>query len=228
MKTSNKILLTLFLLPFVIVLFMSLALYAKIKRGDFITGKQQDMENSIIKHTEPFSDIDLSHFTNGHLTIQYSDSFSIKYDKWEKDNIEYLQEGSKLMLKTKPGSDYNTATILCPSFKNLRFDSLEVEIDSMHLSNTTLNIGNNASLNFGAQADNLQVNTAKGSGINFSENAIVDTLHLQLSNGATLNKESNGIIKHLGEIQLADSASITVDGKTMRMFLEKQNAPAKP
>lgn len=228
MKTSNKILSGLFIFPFLVVLFINLALYAKIKRGDYITVKQYATENSITKHTSSFSDIDLSSFKNGFVSIQYSDSFSVQYDKQEKDNIEFLQEGNKIILKAKPGKSYNTASIFCPSFNNLSFGLLDVEVDTMYLSNTTINLGPDANLRFRAQINNLHINADDRSRINIESNAVVDTLHMKLANGANFNKDNDGLIKQIGEIQLEDSALIYVDGKTMRMFLEKKNAPAKP
>lgn len=227
MKTSNKILTGLFVLPFIIVFLISLALYAKIKSGNFISQKQQEIENSIIKNTTAFTDIDLSAFNNGHVNIKHSDSFSIKYDKWERENIEYEQQGNKLILKTKPGRDYNTATIFCPSFSNLNVNSLEVNVDDMRLSNAIINLGENASLQFEAQAQNLLIKAEKDASISFGSNAAIDTLNISLANGAALNKNNDGLIKHLGTVQLSDSAMLSVDGKTMRMFLEKSAATIK-
>ena len=67
MKTSNKILVGLFLLPFLIVLFIDLTLYAKIKKGDYVSVEQAEIETSISQKLTPFTDITVDNFTNGRI-----------------------------------------------------------------------------------------------------------------------------------------------------------------
>jgi hypothetical protein len=227
MKTSNKILSGLFIFPFLVVLFINLALYAKIKKGDFITQKQEEMETNISQKTSPFSDIVLDGFKNGRVVVKYNDSFSIRYEKWAKDNIEYEVQRNRLVIKTKKPNDYSTITIFCPSFNNLSFDAVEVYVDSMRLGNVSIDAGTDARFNFAANAKNLTINGTKGSEISFESEAVVDTLNLQLTNGATFNK-TEGIIKQAGFIQLADSASLNIDGTTMRALLAKPVPETKP
>ena len=81
MKTSNKILLALFLLPFITVLFIMLTLHAKIKNGDYITDQQLEEKNNNRYTVQPFTEIYLQNFRYGNVTITKADSFSIKYSK---------------------------------------------------------------------------------------------------------------------------------------------------
>lgn len=227
MKTSNKILLTLFLLPFVTVLFIMLAVHAKIKNGDYITEKQEQEENRITNPLAPFSEIDLSAYKNGKVEIKYSDSFYIRYDKSQKENISIEEQGNKLVLKTNNGSDnYHFATIFCPTFSALRFDSLEVFVDAMHLANIQIDAGAEASLHFAAKAASLAVSGQRGSTISLDDKAVVDTLNLELSNGASFNN-MQGVITRLGLVRLEDSASMNIGGRTMQMLLQNSNAAPK-
>ncbi len=227
MKTSNKILLALFLLPFITVLLIMLTLHAKIKNGDFITEKQAQEENRITSQLAPFSDIDLSAYKNGRVEIKYSDSFYIHYDKSQKENINVEQQGNKLMLKTNKGSgNYHFLTVFCPTFSALRFDSLEVFVDAMHLANARIDAGAETSLHFAAKAGKLTLSGQRGSNISFEDTAMIDTLNLQLSNGATFNN-MHGVITRLGEIKLGDSAALNVGGKIMQMLLQNSNTALK-
>lgn len=227
MKTSNKILLALFLLPFITVLFIMLTVHAKIKNGDYITEKQERDKNSITTYLAPFTDIDLGAFKNGAVTIKYSDSFYINYDKSQKEHISFGQEGNTLGLITKRDNDnYSFVTVYCPAFSKLRFDSLSVFIDSMQLTNVQIEAGAAASLRFAARAANLTLSGLGGSDISLEGSATVDTLNLQLSNGATFNN-MHGMIRQLGQVKLADSATLNVDGRTMQEFINPPK-PAQP
>jgi len=224
MKTSNKIILGIFLFPFLLVLLMNIALYAKIKSGSYTTREQEIEENTITTPMQNFSDIDLTAIKNGRIEIKQGDGFAIRFEKWAKDNFEYEQQGNKLVLKSKKGreNEYKVVTVLCPSFSHLSADSIEVFVDAMQLGNTQIEVGAEANLNFAAHAQNLTLSGKKNSNISFQEGAIADTLNLQLVNGANFNKTA-GIVKQIGQVNLEDSAALNIDGKTMRTLLQKQS-----
>lgn len=226
MKTSNKILVGLFLFPFLIVLFIDLTLYAKIKKGDYVSVEQAEIETGISQKLTPFTDITVDNFTNGRIEIKHGDSFSIRYGKWEKDNIFYENQNNKLVVMKSKLNDYGTVTIYCPSFTSLSFNGVDVFVDSMHLGNVTLNVGTDARLEFGASAENVVINGKRGADISFQNNAVIDTLNMHLYNGAEFNK-AQGTIKQAGTITLEDSASLNVDGITMRMLMKKTDTTTK-
>ena len=227
MKTSNKILLALFLLPFIIVLSIILTVHAKIKNGNYTTEKKEQEKNRITNQLNPFSDIDLSGYKNGRVEIKYSDSFYIYYDKVQKENINIEQEGNKLALKTNTSNDnYHFVTILCPTFSALHFDSLNVSVGAMHLTNARIDAGAESTLHFAGKATKLTIAGLRNSNTSFEDKAIVDTLNLQLSNGATFNN-MHGVIMQLGQVALDDSASVNVGGKTAELMLQNSNAASK-
>jgi hypothetical protein len=221
MKTSNKILLTLFLLPFVTVLFIMLTIHAKIKTGDYITEKQLEEERNIRYTVQPFTEIYLQNFRYGNVTIAKADSFSIKYGKEIKDNIEYRLNGNSLSVKSLGNNYYNRVTIYCPSFNSVEADSSAVSVDAMSLGNCRIAVGTSSSLSFGAQADTLNLNLKDRSDLSLTSTAKVNVLRLTMGNHATFN-QTEGIIQNRGEMLLDDSATLSIDGRTMQKFINPQ------
>jgi len=223
MKTSNKILLALFLLPFITVLFIMLTLHAKIKNGDYITDQQLEEKNNNRYTVQPFTEIYLQNFRYGNVTIAKADSFSIKYSKEIKDNIEYRLNGNRLFVKSLGNNYYNRVVIYCPSFNSIEADSSAVSVDSMSLYNCRIAVGASSSLSFGAQADTLSLNLKDHSDLSFTSTAKVNVLGLAMGNHATLN-QTEGTIKNRGEMLLADSATLNIDGRTMQKFINSPQA----
>ena len=221
MKTSNKILLTLFLLPFVTVLFIMLTIHAKIKTGDYITEKQLEEERNIRYTVQPFTEIYLQNFRYGNVTIAKADSFSIKYGKEIKDNIEYRLNGNSLSVKSLGNNYYNRVTIYCPTFNSVEADSSAVSVDAMSLGNCRIAVGTSSSLSFGAQADTLNLNLKDRSDLSLTSTAKVNVLRLTMGNHATFN-QTEGIIQNRGEMLLDDSATLSIDGRTMQKFINPQ------
>ena len=153
MKTSNKILLALFLLPFVVCLFIYVSLYAKYKNNDFITEKQLNEENHITEQLPPFNQIAIAHF-KGDITIEQSNDRSVRFEKWNKENFAYEVKNNVLNIRTIKGN-YASLTILCPSFEQLDADSAGVQINSMKFQNLRLNLGHEANVHFKGQADSI-------------------------------------------------------------------------
>jgi hypothetical protein len=221
MKTSNKILLTLFLLPFVTVLFIMLTIHAKIKTGDYITEKQLEEERNIRYTVQPFTEIYLQNFRYGNVTIAKADSFSIKYGKEIKDNIEYRLNGNSLSVKSLGNNYYNRVTIYCPTFNSVEADSSAVSVDAMSLGNCRIAVGTSSSLSFGAQADTLNLNLKDRSDLSLTSTAKINVLRLTMGNHATFN-QTEGIIQNRGEMLLDDSATLSIDGRTMQKFINPQ------
>lgn len=222
MKTSNKILLSLFVLPFIIVLFIYASLYGKYKNGDYITKQQIENERSALTIVEPFTEIDLGGFNRGHISIKHSDSFAIRVENWNKDQIQFQSQTGLLTLRSKNQHDYVPVTVYCPGFIQLSIDSANAEIDPATLTNVTMNIGVEGDVTFNGSADSLTVNVKRNGAFTLGGSASIKWLNLQLANGSRFNNEE-GSVQQIGNLALEDSATLNVNGKTMRMIAEKNN-----
>lgn len=222
MKTSNKILLSLFVLPFIIMTFIYASLYGKYKNGEYITEQQVENERSALTIVDHFTEIDLGGFKRGHISIKYSDSFAIRVDNWNKDQIQFQSEAGVLTLRSKNQHGYLPVTVYCPGFIKLSIDSANAEIDPVALTGATMNIGAEGDVTFNGSADSLTVNVKRSGAITLGSTADVKWLNLQLADGSRFNNEQ-GSIQQIGNLLLEDSATLNVNGKTMRMIAEKNN-----
>lgn len=223
MKTSNKILLCLFLLPFAAAIFVYSSLYAKFRNNDYVTEAQLDEESHITSTIGSFNNIDVSGY-KGHITIKHGDHFALKFEKWNKDRFSYEIKDNKLFINTKADYD-NPITILCPGFERLLADSSSIFVDSIHLKHVFFDLGHNTSLNFNGHADTLTADISSGAGMDLNNNATVGVLNLTIDNHASF-ENNTGIITQFGKMQLQDSAELRVDGKTLRLLFEK-NTPSQ-
>lgn len=221
MKTSNKILLSLFVLPFIIILFIYASLYAKYKSGDYVTEQQIENERSALTIVDQFTEIDIDGFQRGHISIKHSDSFAIRVENWNKDQVEFQSQGNVLTLRTKNQHGYLPVTVYCPGFLKLSIDSASAEIDPATLAGIVMNIGAEGNVTFNGSADSLTVDVKKSGAITLGSTADVKWLNLQLANGSRFNNEQ-GSVQQIGNLMLEDSATLNVNGKTMRMILEKK------
>ena len=222
MKTSNKILLSLFVLPFIITVFIYASLYGKYKNGDYITKQQIENERSTLAMTDRFTEIDLSGYRQGGVSIKHSDSFAIRIENGNSDKIKYNTAGGKLTLMNKTEERNIWVTVYCPSFSKLSIAATNVEIDSIALTGCLMDIGADARVTFNGTADSLTANIQRGSNFNLGKTADIRLLSLHLANGSVFNNEE-GSIQQIGKLALEDSAVLNVNGKTMRMIAEKNN-----
>lgn len=222
MKTSNKILLTLFVLPFIIVLFIYASLYGKYKNGDYVTQQQVENERSALTLLDDFNKISLGGFERGNVFIKYSDSFAVRTDNWNKDQIEFQSQAGVLSLRSKNQHGYLSVIVYCPGFSALSIDSASAEIDPFILAGVTMDIGREGNITFNGSADSLTVNIERSGGFTLGNTANVKWLNLRLANGSRFNNEQ-GSIQQIGTLVLDDSATLNVNGKTMRMIAEKNN-----
>ncbi|HRP57772.1 hypothetical protein [Agriterribacter sp.] len=222
MKTSNKILLTLFALPFIMILFIYASLYAKYKSGDYVTEQQVENERSTLTIVHGFQGINLGGFGRGRISIKHSDSFAVRVDNRNKDQIEFQSQSGVLTLRSKNRHGYLPVTVYCPGFSALSIDSATAEIDPFVLAGVTMDIGAEGNITFNGLADSLTVNIKRNGAITLGNAANVKWLNLQLANGSSFNNKEGGI-QQIGNPVLEDSATLNVNGKTMRMIAEKNN-----
>ncbi len=219
MKTSNKILLALFILPFVLATLAGFTFYSIQNSGQFITEEQYDKESKLTNIVPAFTGIDLLNYKGNHITISKSDSFAVVTDEWNKDKVSYEIKENTLILKTSSGNEYIPVTILCPSLTIITTDSSEVSINDV-LKNSTINAKAESNITINGDADSLVLNIERNGNVNLDANSI-QKLQLKMDNGATLNiKESN--LREFGNLAIEDSAAIRIDGKILKAILQQK------
>ncbi|HTN06783.1 hypothetical protein [Agriterribacter sp.] len=200
--------------------FIYTSLYGKYKNGEYISKQQIENERSTLAITDRFTEIDLSGYKQGGVSIKHSDSFAIRIDNGNSDKIQYHADGRKLTLTNKTEERYIWVTVYCPSFSKLSVAAVNVEIDPIALTGCLMDIGADASVTFTGTADSLTAYIQRGGRFNVGKSADIRLLNLHLFNGSIFNNEE-GSIRQIGNLALEDSAVLNVNGKTMRMISEK-------
>ncbi|MCC6290135.1 MAG: DUF2807 domain-containing protein [Chitinophagaceae bacterium] len=219
MKTSNKILLALFLLPFIAVTFVAFSFYSRYKSGKYITQEQYTKEKEISTIVSSFNTIDLSSY-RGTATIKASDSFAIVVFNWDKDKVIPKVKDGVLTLHYKNEDNYAPVTILCPSVTTITADSVEISVGNV-LRNATINAKTESRITLTNNADSLVLNIDRNANVNLGAN-IIQKLQLNLANGAELDASESTVIS-FENTTIADSATVKIGGKTMKAFLNQNS-----
>ncbi|MFT3749785.1 MAG: DUF2807 domain-containing protein [Agriterribacter sp.] len=220
MKTSNKILLTLFILPFVLATLVGFTFYSVQKSGKFITEEQYNKESKLTNIVPAFTAIDLLRYKGNHVTISKSDSFAVVTDEWNKGKVSYEVKDNILILTSASKDEYIPVTIFCPSVVLITTDSAGVNIGDV-LRNATINAKAESDITLNSNADSLTLNIERNGSVNLGANTI-QKLQLNLSNGAQLDASESTVIG-FSNVSLADSAIVKFGGKTMKAFLHKES-----
>lgn len=221
MKTSNKILLSLFVTPFIIMACIFTALYGKYKNGEFVTLEQIEDETSRSLNVAPFSAINLSGLKQGYVTIKHADNYAVRVDMIHKDQLQVQSGNGVLTLVSGNSHDYLPVTVYCPGFEHLSLDSANATIDNITLANATINIGIEGQVAFNGSADSLTVNIKRNGTFTMEDAANIKRINLHLANGARFNNEQ-GIVQEIGSLEMNDSAILNVSGKMMQMIQGKR------
>ncbi|MBX3239949.1 MAG: hypothetical protein KIT80_21880 [Chitinophagaceae bacterium] len=222
MATSNKILLGLFLLPVVILVSIYGSLYARYKQGDYVTEKQQNEASMTINELPAFSGIDLGEYKGGDITVKTGDAFSLSYYKNDKEGFQFEVRDNTLFVKTLT-DNYQQATITCPSFSHIRVEDTRLHIGSMILGRCTFDIrGQKSRVNFAARVDTLSLDLKDRSSVHFNEEAVVGVLNLTMENNTKLSG-NHAVIKSFGQVAVADSAAVNLDGRTLMRLVPITN-----
>lgn len=223
MKTSNKILLTLFVLPFVIMISIYTALYGKYKNGEYVTERQIENERSALTSVDAFTTIEMNGSENMHITVKHSDSFAVRVDKQHEDRLQFQSQGGVLTIRAKDRQYYFPVTVYCPSFLRLSVDSANVEIGAVvPAAGITMHIGAEGRVTFNGPADSLTADVKRNGSIVLGNTADIKWLNLHMADGSRFTNEE-GEVQQIGNLVLEDSATLHVNGKTMRMIAEKKN-----
>lgn len=218
MKTSNKILLALFLLPFVVVILLAFTFYSTYQSGKYITQEEYVKEKEVSAIIPSFNTIAISSY-RGNVTIKSSDSFAITVFEWDKDRVIHEVTDGVLTIHSKNKGDYIPVTILCPSVSAITADTAAISVSNV-LQNCTINAKAESNITLAGNADSLVLNIERNGNVDLGSNTI-QKLQLNLSDGAQLNAGESTVIA-FGNISLADSASVRFGGKAMKAFLNQK------
>ena len=218
MKTSNKILLTLFALPFVIVTLLAFSVYSSYKNGKYITQEQYDKELKTANIIPSFNGVTL-HAYKGYVTISKSDSFAVVVYKWDKDKIIYDVKDGNLVLHSKNSNDYIPVTILCPTLSSANIGSTGVTLDNV-IKNGSVIAKAESDINIIGDIDSLALNIEKTGQVNVADSKI-QKLQLDVANGGRFNA-NNATFGEFGTVSIADSAVINMGGKTLKSFIDQK------
>jgi hypothetical protein len=223
MKKSNKIILALALLVFALFTATDLALYAKYKKGDFITQAQLDESNNNSKQLDKFNTISIEN-CNG-ISLVPSDSFLLRTNRNDRTEMSYTVKDGTLYIK--PAGKYSgerayaNATIFCPSSINLSLNNSDMGLGEQGWK--WINAHAVASgLYINATIDSLTVVADNDSEIHLQDDGIVRKLNLQLNQKSRFTMDQ-GHLEEIGMVNLSDSSRLEVDGKTLKTFIEKNN-----
>jgi hypothetical protein len=215
MRTSNKILLGIFLTPLLILTLIQVALYAKYKSGNYVSMKTVQENRFIRKTLKNISNVKVYGLNN--FRIMPSDSLRLEIEKDENSHLHYTITGNSLIIhgdSTGPrlnGSgdiirSYQAVNLYLPSGATITADNSEVTVqgskDSLKATSYHFSIVNSGSLKVDENGNDsnhvyfkgLTIQASHSSGIELT--AYSSILELQLTmiesaftdNGASIDK----------------------------------------
>jgi hypothetical protein len=241
MKTSNKILLG--TVAFIILLFSAIhvALYAKYKKGEFITVAQLHEERYDKHVLNGINKVEVSGLEN--LEIYPSDTFRIELEKQDskKPELSFEQKGDVLVLKggtmqkNSEGKEelnrsFAGAVIYLPAGVSINITRCEVRFrgaaDTTKAYSGNI-IANYAGLTFSAEKrenkaagyfNNISI-TATGGRIEFSDKTAFKELGLSLT---TAEITDLGFTADKITVNADDKSDITLKGTNLKKVINKQ------
>lgn len=172
MRTSNKIILGVFLAPLIIVIAIQAALYAKYKGGDFVymkTIEEDRFERPSLKNIDNIVVYGLENFS-----ITPADSFAVEIEKNKYRFLHYTINGNSLIIHgdstiSRPDGtkdvmrSYENVNLYLPGMMNITADNSDVRLkgskDSLKAGSYHFNLLNAAS--FKIQENDYEDSTYK-------------------------------------------------------------------
>ncbi|MBI2730000.1 MAG: hypothetical protein HYX40_04490 [Sphingobacteriales bacterium] len=242
MKTSNKILLG--TVAFIMLIFTAIhvALYAKYKKGEFVTVTQLHEENYDKHVIAGVTKVDAWGINN--LEIIPSDTFKIELEKnfGKETKITYEQKGDVLVVKggTKDFNkstgkaevyrSYSPVTIYLPSNTTLTVNDCDIRfngaVDSSKAFTHTIN-ATNANVTFGewhrddkgySYFSNINL-TSNGGRVQFTKGASFKEINLSLTDNEV---EDQGFSADKIVLNADDKSNITLKGTNLKKVINKQ------
>lgn len=239
MKTSNKILVGAVLTIMLVLAAVHIALYAKYKKGDFVTRQQLHEERYVKQTLKGVTNIRLSGLAN--VDIMPSDTFVLEIENQGKDHeITVEQKGDSLILnggnsfKDKEGKinltrSYYSVILHLPSGASIITNESEVRIkgakDTISAPLYSIN-GNNTEFTFGETRNgkpggsyykSIDLYNRNGRVLFFND-VMLGNLSLHLTNGST---EDQGMQAESIALEADDQSTVSLKGNNLKKIINK-------
>lgn len=217
MRTSNKILLGIFIAPLIILTLLQLTLYAKLKSGHFVALKTVQEDRYIRLEPKNINKVAVYGLNNFHIIS--SDSLKLEIEKDDRGHLHYVINGDSLVIHgdsiiNQPGREqdiersYQSVNVYLPSMTTIAADNSDITIqgskDSLHAKSYHFLLRNSAGLKVEGDGDDsthvyfkmLVIQAFHSAGIELTSHSFVNELQLSLvesaftDNGAFLNQLS--------------------------------------
>jgi len=235
MRTSNKILLSVILIPMLILTSIHVALYAKYKSGNYVSMKTVVEDQFVHNHLKNV------HYVVAHglesFRIIPSDTLQLEVEKYKQGFVRFEVIGDSLVIygdSTIIRADSTHDIMRSPQQVNLYLPSaekistdfcemtLEISEDSMKAKSYHFDLDNSSNLRFSYNdykdssykyINSLSIKAAHSSSIEFSTYKSIGDLKLDLSESTFDDKDAQ--IKKL-TITADKSSSITLKGDNLK------------
>jgi hypothetical protein len=215
MRTSNKILLGIFLGPLIILTLIHVSLYAKYKSGNYVSMKIVEEDQYIRQPLKNITHIAVYGLNN--FRIVPSDSAKLEIEKHDESHLHFTINGDSLIIHGdsiinragQPGNterSYQAVYVYLPVSATIIAVNSEITVggspDSLKAKSYQLHLSSSASFKVEQNGDDstpvyfkeMIIHADHASGIEFTANAKVGELQLNLveseftDNGASINK----------------------------------------
>ncbi|MEO5682421.1 MAG: hypothetical protein ABIQ88_07245 [Chitinophagaceae bacterium] len=190
MRTSNKIILGIFLGPLIILISLQLALYAKYKSGHYVILKSVQEDRFLRPVLKNISTVTVYGLNNFH--VHPADTLRLEIEKDKKSHLHYTVNGNALIIHgdsvvRRPGNDddvlrsYQDVNLYLPAGGVVTADNSEVILhgskDSVKAGSYQFSLVNAASLKVDQNGDDAAPIYFKGLAIQASHAAGIQLMH---------------------------------------------------
>lgn len=232
MKTSNKILLGIFLSPLLIIAAINMTLYAKYKSGHYIAMTTVERDRFIRQPLKNISYVAVYGLNN--FTVKAADTARLQIEKDEHGHLHYSIHGDSLIIhgdsllnKARENEilrSYQSVTLYLPGEINILADNTDIYLagstDSTKGRSLHLQLSNSSRCEVPDDFDNaklqyfnvLSVHANNANGIELSGAAHIDALNLVLAN--TPFDDKSAVINKL-VISADKNSSLTLKGDNL-------------
>lgn len=215
MRTSNKILLGIFLVPLIILTLIHVTLYAKLKSGHYVAMKTVQEDRFMRYAPKNINSIAVYGLNN--FNIMPSDSLKLEIEKVPNSHLHYAIRGDSLIILgdsgiNRPGGSadaersYQVVNLYIPSAANILADNSDVNLrgskDSLKANSYHFSLSGSAGLKIDDDGNDsahvyfkvLTIQASHSDGIELTARSHVADLQLTLvesaftDNGASIDK----------------------------------------
>lgn len=157
MRTSNKIILGIFVAPLIVLAALNLTLYAKYKSGNYVTmehGNENRVMRLVFTHVMSVAVYGLDNFS-----IVPADTAALEIEKQDNNRLRYVVQGDSLVIhgdslaesKDNGGRNYRSVKLYLPGDASIIAHNSDVDIDgskdSLKASSYHFYLNQNSSFN---------------------------------------------------------------------------------